>query len=342
MAGAAGTSYVARPMPLVPAALLRRWPRLRLPPLSRGDARFLRLLYADARRRLPRAPVRPEPAGWPDDRISAAWLGHSTVLLNFHGLRILTDPVLGRRVGIQIGPTVLGMKRLVAPALKVSELPSIDLVLLSHAHMDHFDTLTLTKLGLRQLRRGPTQTVTPRGTADLLRLTRLRRRATELGWGEKTTLDFGEGRGTLEIEAIEVRHWGARLRTDTHRGYNGYLLRRGGRAVLFAGDTAHAPEAFRRLRGRGGEADGGEFALALMPIGAYDPWIANHCTPEQAVAMADLAGARAVLPIHHQTFKLSREPYDEPIQRFERALGKSPERIALRRIGETFQDVSHG
>ena len=132
-----------------------------------------------------------------------------------------------------------------------------------------------------------------------------------------------------------MRHWGARIRTDDHRGYNGYILRRAGAAILFGGDTSFTP-GFGRLQGRGGKRNGGRFDLAIMPIGAYDPWINSHCTPEQAVAMADAAGARFVLPVHHQTFRLSREAFDEPIRRFERALAGAPERVAARRVGDTF------
>ena len=73
-----------------------------------------------------------------------------------------------------------------------------------------------------------------------------------------------------------------------------------------------------------------------MPIGAYQPWIWNHCTPEQAVEMANAAGADYIVPIHHQTFKLSDEPRREPIERLEAALQHEPERLALRQIGETF------
>ena len=72
-----------------------------------------------------------------------------------------------------------------------------------------------------------------------------------------------------------------------------------------------------------------------MPIGAYDPWIRNHCTPEQAVTMADAAGARLFVPVHHQSFQLSREPFIEPIERTEAALAAEPDRLALREIGET-------
>jgi L-ascorbate metabolism protein UlaG (beta-lactamase superfamily) len=72
-----------------------------------------------------------------------------------------------------------------------------------------------------------------------------------------------------------------------------------------------------------------------MPIGAYNPWISNHCTPEQAVAMADAANARLFVPLHHRTFRLSNEPYDEPIERAEAALRAERDRLAVREVGET-------
>jgi len=71
-----------------------------------------------------------------------------------------------------------------------------------------------------------------------------------------------------------------------------------------------------------------------MPIGAYDPWIHAHCSPEEALAMANQAGAEAVLPVHHRTFKLSNESYGEPIERLLRASGSAPDRILIREIGE--------
>jgi L-ascorbate metabolism protein UlaG (beta-lactamase superfamily) len=73
-----------------------------------------------------------------------------------------------------------------------------------------------------------------------------------------------------------------------------------------------------------------------MSIGCYNPWIRNHCNPEQAVQMANDAGAQFIVPVHHQTFRLSFEPFREPIERFEAALHQTPERIALREIGQTF------
>jgi L-ascorbate metabolism protein UlaG (beta-lactamase superfamily) len=113
------------------------------------------------------------------------------------------------------------------------------------------------------------------------------------------------------------------------RGYNGYVLRREGKAILFGGDTAQTP-LFADIKSRG------PFEAAIMPIAAYQPWIANHCTPEQAAEMVNRAGARYIVPVHHQTFRLSDEPMNEPIERLEAAFQREPERIALRKVGESF------
>jgi len=260
------------------------------------------------------APVRPDPERWPDDRATFAWLGHATVLANFHGVWILTDPALETRIGVGRGRAKLGPRRLIAPALRPSELPDIDLLLLSHAHMDHTDLGTL-----RALRRDVHVVIQP-GNRDLVRRFR---RVEELAWGERMTVD-----GT-EIESVEVRHWGARMITDRHRGYGGYLLRRGGRTVLFAGDTAYT-DAFAPLAQRG------PIDLAILPIGAYDPWIANHASPEQAWRMAREMGAAHVLPVHHSTFRLSREPTQEPIERLLQAAGPERDRVVVTRVGETW------
>ena len=74
-----------------------------------------------------------------------------------------------------------------------------------------------------------------------------------------------------------------------------------------------------------------------MPIGAYDPWIQAHCSPEQAVAMADAAGARYFVPIHHETFRLSAEPMHEPAERLRAALAGQPGRLLAVSVGETYR-----
>ncbi len=263
---------------------------------------------------IPPAPHRPDPARWPDDRLTAAWLGHATVLLNLFGSRILFDPALERRVGIGRGLAKLGPRRLIAPALRPRELPPLDLLLLSHAHMDHTDLGTLRSLP-RDL-----PVLVQRGNRDLVRRFR---NVTELEWGESAEV------AGIHVESIEVRHWGARLVTDSHRGYGGFLLSKAGRTVVFAGDTAYT-DAFARLRSRG------PIDLAILPIGAYDPWIYNHASPEQAWQMFQSLGGEYLLPIHHSTFRLSREPVDEPIRRLLAAAGQERWRVALTEVGQTW------
>jgi L-ascorbate metabolism protein UlaG (beta-lactamase superfamily) len=264
--------------------------------------------------------ARPEPWKWSNTQVTLAWLGHSTVLINFFGVTILTDPVLFPRVGIRLPGITIGPKRLTAPALAVHDLPPIDLILVSHAHFDHLDLRTLSCFN------ETTRVITARATSDLLKRTRFSN-ITELDWGQSKTLSATAGE--ILIAAFPVKHWGARTQRDTHRGYNGYLIERNGRRIIFAGDTAMT-KSFAALR-RHGPID-----VAIMSISAYNPWIQSHCTPEQAVQMANAAGARFVVPVHHQTFRLSLEPFREPIDRLQAALSKTPERIALREIGETF------
>ena len=261
--------------------------------------------------------LHPDPRSWPDIGLHATWLGHSTVLLKVDGTTILTDPVFSDRIGLNFGPLTLGLKRLVATAAPLTQLPPIDLIVLSHAHMDHFDIPSLRMLENRR-----TSVVTAARTSDLLR-PRLYREVREMHWEERARV------GAVDIRALEVRHWGARMRTDTYRGYNGYLLEVGRYRILFAGDTAITPK-FRAVRASK------PVDVAIMPIGAYDPWIHAHCTPEQAWQMGNDAGAERFIPVHHQTFQLSREPLLEPIERFYAAAGSTPERVAIGRMGQEF------
>ena len=259
------------------------------------------------------APHRPDPSGWPDDRLTVAWLGHATVLLKLHGTTVLTDPVLERRIGLGRGFAKVGPRRLIQPALRKRELPRLDAVLLSHAHMDHTDLGTLRAIPAE------TRVVVQSGNRDLVRRFHA---VDELAWGERTRV------GCLEIESVETRHWGARMVTDRHRGWGGYLLRAHGLTVLFGGDTAYT-DLFTPLRERG------PIDLAILPIGAYDPWVTSHASPEEAWRMFTSLGARYLLPIHHSTFRLSREPMDEPVHRLLAVAGGERERVVMTEVGQT-------
>ncbi len=288
---------------------------------------FWRRIAEDRKRSVLPAPQVPNLGAWSGKGLHAAWICHSTVLLSLDGFTILTDPVFSTRIGIGLGPFVLGMKRLVKPAVDLRELPAPDLILLSHAHMDHLDRPSLRKLEDRR-----TTVITAARTSDLVRVSRYGA-VHELNWGESRQV------GPANIRAFEVKHWGARTRTDVYRGYNGYLIEAGRHRVVFGGDTAYT-DLFRNLR------SSKPVDLAIMPIGAYDPWIHAHCNPEQALAMANHAGAEFVLPVHHRTFKLSNEPYGEPIERLLAASGSAEHRIPVREIGGEFHldaaRASHG
>ncbi len=185
--------------------------------------------------------------------------------------------------------------------------------------MDHLDPATLRALP------GSPKAVTACATSDLLGGTRLKQ-PKELGWGESTRISTDHG--AVDIQAFEVNHWGARWKMDTYRGYNGYVIAREGKKIVFGGDTAWS-ETFRALHRHG------PFEMAIMPIGAYQPWIRSHCTPEQAVCMANEAGANRFLPVHFKTFAFGREGTVEPLQRLEAAI--ESERIGWREVGETFR-----
>jgi len=278
---------------------------------------FFRRVRQDLKRPVAPAPRNPHIAGWSRQGLHAAWVGHSTVLLSIDGFTILTDPVFSTRIGVRLGPVTVGLKRLVAPAAALKTIPRPDLILLSHAHMDHFDVPTLRRLEHRE-----TAVVTAANTSDLLRVLRYGS-VRELKWNETARV------GPATIRAIEVNHWGARMRSDTHRSYNGYLIEAGRFRVLFAGDTAYT-DSFQSVR------SSRPVDLAIMPIGAYDPWIRVHCNPEQALAMANHAGAEFVLPVHHRTFELSSEPLHEPLERLLAAAGSSEDRVCVRDFGQEF------
>lgn len=285
-----------------------------------AGARFVRQAIQETTREVAPCLLKPTPLAWSDRDVNAAWLGHATVLINFYGLTILTDPVMMPRIGADIGLATVGPKRLVASPLSVKELPSIDLLLLSHAHMDHFDIPTLQKFP------GSAKAVTATGTRDLFAGLKFRNNVTELRWGE--TAKVVTAHGDVQVKAFEVKHWGARWRTDKFRGYNGYVLEREGKRIMFGGDTA-ITEKFQAIRDTRG------YDCAIMPIGSYKPFKKNHCTPEESVQMLNDARAEKILPIHFKTFRLGEEGTTEPLERLEATIAH--DRIGWRDIGETFR-----
>jgi L-ascorbate metabolism protein UlaG (beta-lactamase superfamily) len=258
--------------------------------------------------------IKPDLAGWESHDLAACWIGHATVLLRIEGRTILTDPVFSNRIGLGLGVITGGPRRLVAPALAIRQLPPLDLILISHAHFDHLDRPTLMRLSQS------VPIITAPRTQDLIR---------DLGFGAITELRWGEHRqlGPLRITAQKVNHWGARTFFDLHRGFNGYLIESARCKILYGGDTAYQTD-FRALP---------PVDLAILGIGAYDPYIAAHATPEQAWELANHARAERLLAMHHSAFRLSHEPVTEPIERLLTVAGRSVDRLIAREMGRVWR-----
>jgi L-ascorbate metabolism protein UlaG (beta-lactamase superfamily) len=276
--------------------------------LGRGKGRFR---WFDGINPPPRAAKKPDLSQWHSQELAAAWIGHATVLLRIGGKTILTDPVLSNRVGLGLGLFTGGPRRHIAPALSIRELPPIDLILISHAHFDHLDRPTLQRLPKH------IPVITAHETADLIRDLGFNT-VNELKWGEQLAI------GELQLTAQQVQHWGARTFYDQYRGFNAYVIEAANRRVLYAGDTAFC-DHFKTVK---------KVDLAIFGIGAYDPYIRAHATPEQAWQMADHVRADWVMPMHHSTFRLSHEPMHEPIERLLIAAGKDEDRVIAREVGD--------
>jgi L-ascorbate metabolism protein UlaG (beta-lactamase superfamily) len=254
------------------------------------------------------------PAAWHDDALTIANLGHATLLMDYFGVRVISDPTLFNRVGLSFDSILtIGPRRMTPPPLAPAELQALDVILITHAHMDHLDLPsleTLPKQAVVVACSGCASLLAPLGYTDVR----------ELNWGETT-----EVKG-LRIRAMPAKHWGKRwppLGRDY--GFNSYLLEKSGHRMLLACDSANT-DIFDALAQDPPE-------VAAFSIGAYDPWIWNHANPEQVWQMFLSSGAKYLVPIHWGTFRLSKEPMDEPLARLERAAGAESNRIVLPRIG---------
>jgi L-ascorbate metabolism protein UlaG (beta-lactamase superfamily) len=207
--------------------------------------------------------------------------------LQFSDLNVLIDPNFANWLFL--------LKRLKRAGLRLQDLPRIDVVLLTHAHFDHFHKPTLRRL------RAPKVGIMPWGVGDLAEGLGFKR-IIELEWWESFHAAAG-----WKVTLVPCKHWGARVIRDHHRGYGGFLIEHHGRRVYHAGDTAYF-DGFKEI----GQRLAPE--VALLPIGAYFPESFRnvHMGPDEALrAFCDLK-ARWLVPMHFGTFKLSFEEMDEP------------------------------
>jgi L-ascorbate metabolism protein UlaG (beta-lactamase superfamily) len=251
------------------------------------------------------------------------FIGHSSFLIQISGRSILIDPIFAKRL--------LLLRRQRRPGLRLRDLPQIDSVLLTHAHMDHLNRPSLRAITREMHRRGlPAPiAIVPNGVDDLVRTLGFSK-VVALNWWESTMLPGISSTEVIRITATPARHWGARMFRDTHRGFGGYVLQASDSPTIYhSGDTAYF-NAFAEI-GRRLQPD-----IALLPIGAYfpDSYRAVHTSPEEGLkAFLDL-GASTLIPMHYNTFRLGREPMDEPLRRLLSAAERAGVRENVRALAE--------
>lgn len=261
-------------------------------------------LFAGGRARTPPGPLPSESplSLWgrpPETGLRATWLGHSTVLLEIDGARLLTDPVWSERASPL---SFLGPRRFQPVPVALDALPPLDAVLISHDHYDHLDQATVLALAARGV-----PFITSLGVgARLERWGVPPERVVELDWWEEHRVG-GTG---IVVTAAPSQHFSGRTPTDRNRTLWSALVARGPRhAVFFSGDTGFTPE-YAEIRQRLGPFD-----LVMLEVGAFHPaWGSVHLGPERALDALALLGGGALLPVHWGTFNLALHAWDEPAE----------------------------
>lgn len=260
---------------------------------------FGELLFGGQQRRPPAPlPLERPHAAWataPETGFRTTWLGHSTVLLEIEGRRVLTDPIFAQRVS-PVG--FIGPRRFHPVPAELDELPPIDVVLLSHDHFDH-----LCRPTMRALARKGVPVVTALGVgAHLERFGFAPEQITELDWYEAAEV------GGVHFTATPSQHFSGRSLASRNRTlWASWVIRRERRSVFFSGDTGLAPE-FADIGRRFGPFD-----LVMLEVGAFHPsWGTIHLGPRNALEAHRMLGGGLLLPVHWGTFSLGLHAWDAP------------------------------
>ena len=250
--------------------------------------------------------------------LAVSWIGHSTVLIEMDGRRVLTDPIFSERASpfSWVGP-----ERFVAPAVALDELPALDAVLISHDHYDHLDMASI-----RALNRPGLRFFVPLGVGAHLELWGVAPdQIEEMDWWEER--DY---RG-LKIACVPSRHFSGRgLLNRNGTLWSGWVVRGGQESVYFSGDTSMGPH-FLEIGERYGPFD-----IAMLEIAAYNQrWVDSHLGPEQAAQAFRMSRGRLMMPIHWGTFSLALHGWTEPVERIQRAADADEIHLVIPKTGET-------
>jgi L-ascorbate metabolism protein UlaG (beta-lactamase superfamily) len=283
-------------------------------------------LLFGGQRRTPPGPlpsVNPQ-AVWtrlPETGLRATWLGHSTVLLEIDGLRVLTDPVWGERAS----PFAFaGPRRFQPVPVAIGNLPALDAVVISHDHFDHLDHGTILELaGLN------VPFVTSLGVGAHLQAWGVpAERITELDWWEKVELPGG-----LTITAAPSQHFSGRTPGGRNLTLWSSMVVRGPKhSVFFSGDTGLTTE-YANIKDKLGPFD-----LVMLEVGAFHPsWGTVHLGPENALTALELLGGGAFLPVHWGTFNLALHAWDDPAETLLRLAPERGAHLVMPRLGEAVE-----
>lgn len=252
------------------------------------------------------------------EMLQVTWIGHSTTLIQYRGITILTDPIFSSRASPF---SFAGPERYTPPALNLDDLPTVDYVIISHNHYDHLDQPTVRALG---------------NDASWLVPLKLKpwfhnegiQNVTELDWWQVKTF------ARLKFTAAPTQHFSGRGLWDYAQTlWCSWIIEIDGKKIWFGGDTGYNDIQFKRI---GNEH--GPFDLALIPIGAFEPrWFMKpmHVNPGEAVLVHKDIKAIQSFGIHWGTFRLSAEPIDAPMFQLNKAAVAANANFTTLAIGET-------
>jgi len=264
-----------------------------------------------------------------DVRLSALWVGHSTVLIQMDDKVILTDPIFTETAGEFA-------RRVVEPGIDIENIPKCDLIIISHSHFDH---LSYGSLEYLEKKNKNTPLVFPKDLEyflpdydfDLIRMKNNEGYVNDIV-GETKTING------IKVTTVYAQHWGGRYGIDGYvwgsHAYTGYVLEYNGLTVYFAGDTGYDPDKFKKL--------GAMFKidLACIPIGpcaeCYNCGTLNHVFPPDAVYIFNDINAKWMVPIHYGTFVFAQADPMEPLPAFRKIIAdeKIEDKVKILKIGE--------
>lgn len=258
------------------------------------------------------------------DRPRLTWIGHSTVLVQYKDINVLTDPIFSERASPL---SFAGPRRITRPAVNPDQLPDIDLVVISHNHYDHLDRASIHALGPKV-----DHWAVPMGLADLIKEEAGEDASvTEFDWWQ-THQASG-----YKVAATPSQHWSGRGLTDRYETlWASWLVRIDDFSFWFGGDTGYNPVQFVEIGRRFANID-----LGLIPIGAYAPrsfMKDMHVNPQEALQIHEDIGADQSVGIHWGTFPLTAEAPAEPPLLLKQALDEnnlSEQVFRTLAIGET-------